>query len=785
VTKGWFSQGRPGNWIEMNPKNAVTKYDVITEINPNNFEVYDPTTEQKPPVNTNGKTVIVPQGANPNNLPIFEDAQKVYLMNDGQQEAYNFLKKKISDALDKNSGINGRISIGALSDLMQFDDPLMANFSGIIPKAMYDNFLGLTGRGGVGKTSVIKKIMEDIVKEKSSKYKSVSIKFIAPTHTAVTVLQESLGVDSEGVGSGGVDTVSSYVRNLPKSKTSIPDPFDPKAEMALISEIEYEASTRFRGRVIDPDIIIIDESSMISSADLIKFITRFKTDIERGGNRRLPIFLFLGDYRQLPPIGDPHAEKAQLGPVSATVLLNSENSYELTQVMRSSSTTLHQMFDAIGNELSGLFASKRKGLAAPRLSFAKYDALTTRSSADILVLKETGIDGVIDDYTTYLIENNNPYGMFWIHYNNISHADTRTLFAKIRENYFKKLIAMGKLAAVDMNVPYYRKFRKFDYVEYTGGLEFEANTKLTDEERNNLAPEVIEYLNKHQRENTGIILKPNSRHKIIDIFASKNNLRSMAPGSIRHMVPSVEIDTEKIVTYNRQNKYRFVELPINLKVTSTYNQGTKRMDFVISNIATGAQIGIVSIPYGSLKNDPGISNFFQSLNSDPTTAGSKSLFTQLVPSYIGSSHTAQGNSIKNVIVGDYNIKLNYSRNVAQSDIFSSMYTALTRTSSKLIVIKPNSAQVEDNQEEFTGLTSDSNTQKVKKPEEPKKEIDPENDEKEFELLKISTTFTKVKQDLINDFDMLEEMMEELGVTRESLETASESKLAEIVKRICK
>lgn len=785
VTKGWFSQGRPGNWIEMNPKNAVTKYDVITEINPNNFEVYDPTTEQKPPVNTNGKTVIVPQGANPNNLPIFEDAQNIYLMNDGQQEAYNFLKKKISDALDKNSGINGRISIGALSDLMQFDDPLMANFSGIIPKTMYDNFLGLTGRGGVGKTSVIKKIMEDIVKEKSSKYKSVSIKFIAPTHTAVTVLQESLGVDSEGVGSGGVDTVSSYVRNLPKSKTSIPDPFDPKAEMALISEIEYEASTRFRGRVIDPDIIIIDESSMISSADLIKFITRFKTDIERGGNRRLPIFLFLGDYRQLPPIGDPHAEKAQLGPVSATVLLNSENSYELTQVMRSSSTTLHQMFDAIGNELSGLFASKRKGLAAPRLSFAKYDALTTRSSADILVLKETGIDGVIDDYTTYLIENNNPYGMFWIHYNNISHADTRALFAKIRENYFKKLIAMGKLAAVDMNVPYYRKFRKFDYVEYTGGLEFEANTKLTDEERNNLAPEVIEYLNKHQRENTGIILKPNSRHKIIDIFASKNNLRSMAPGSIRHMVPSVEIDTEKIVTYNRQNKYRFVELPINLKVTSTYNQGTKRMDFVISNIATGAQIGIVSIPYGSLKNDPGISNFFQSLNSDPTTAGSKSLFTQLVPSYIGSSHTAQGNSIKNVIVGDYNIKLNYSRNVAQSDIFSSMYTALTRTSSKLIVIKPNSAQVEDNQEEFTGLTSDSNTQKVKKPEEPKKEIDPENDEKEFELLKISTTFTKVKQDLINDFDMLEEMMEELGVTRESLETASESKLAEIVKRICK
>ena len=79
-----------------------------------------------------------------------------------------------------------------------------------------------------------------------------------------------------------------------------------------------------------------------------------------------------------------------------------------------------------------------------------------------------------------------------------------------------------------------------------------------------------------------------------------------------------------------------------------------------------------------------------------------------VPSYIGSSHTAQGNSIKNVIVGDYNIKKNAAANVNQDDIFSSMYVALTRTSGSLIIIKPAGADIINNQEVFLGAITDDN-----------------------------------------------------------------------------
>ena len=68
-------------------------------------------------------------------------------------------------------------------------------------------------------------------------------------------------------------------------------------------------------------------------------------------------------------------------------------------------------------------------------------------------------------------------------------------------------------------------------------------------------------------------------------------------------------------------------------------------------------------------------------------------------SYIGSTHTVQGASIKNVIVGDYNIRKN-APNISTRDMESSLYTALTRTSGKLIIIKPNTIGITNNQQDF-------------------------------------------------------------------------------------
>ena len=243
----------------------------------------------------------------------------------------------------------------------------------------------------------------------------------------------------------GVDTMESYLRSFPRPKSNerrnfIEDPFDPKSEFVLSSEDDYLDPIKkgYRQPVSAPDIIVIDESSMIGSNTLVKLLIRIQSDIKYRGSVKMPVFIFLGDYRQLPPVNDAMSAKAGLGPVSSTVLFNKGQSYELTQVMRSSDEKLHSIFDAIGSQLVATFSARKNGNPQPPMTFSKYDELTRESSENILVVKENGISGVISDYTDYLIENNNPYGMFWIHYNRLDKDVTQQLFRKIRDDYFKK-----------------------------------------------------------------------------------------------------------------------------------------------------------------------------------------------------------------------------------------------------------------------------------------------------------------------------------------------------------
>ena len=793
VTKGWYRQGTKTEWKEMVLKNAVSKYEMITEMNPKGFTVFTPVEEPTPQKSDNGKTIVVPVGSKSTNLPIFEDATHVYLMNDGQQGAYDMIKGKVIEIITKGRDSRNNVREETLLEKVVFTDPLMASFNGLIPKAMFDNFLGLTGRGGVGKTTVIKKIIEDIQKELGSKYSRISVAYIAPTHTAATVLQESLGYNSEQVGNG-VDTMESYLRSLPRPKSNerrnfIEDPFDPKSEFVLSSEDDYLDPIKkgYRQPVSAPDIIVIDESSMIGSNTLVKLLIRIQSDIKYRGSVKMPVFIFLGDYRQLPPVNDAMSAKAGLGPVSSTVLFNKGQSYELTQVMRSSDEKLHSIFDAIGSQLVATFSARKNGNPHPPMTFSKYDELTRESSENILVVKENGISGVISDYTDYLIENNNPYGMFWIHYNRLDKDVTQQLFRKIRDDYFRKLVDRGLINQTEMTLPSYRNFRRHDYIEYTKGIEYtSSNITLFEED---MAKSSIPEIASGKLTPKGAIFKPRSRHKIVDIIPSKANLRGMAPSSLKALIPNIQVPTEKIITYNRQNKYRIIELTTGLKVIKgEYNRTTKSTDYTIKD-TEGKTIANFNIRAAVLMSDPSIEQFLSSIDT------SKGLYSSLAPSYIGSSHTAQGNSIKNVIIGDYNIRMNLSKGVDINDIYSSMYTSLTRTSSKLVIIKPNTATITDNQEMFTGFTTDTNQSKKRtsdqpidqpKTEQPKKDnLRSDTDEKAFELLEINDTFANVRQTLANDFDMLEDILNELQVTRESLENLSTNELAEIVKRICK
>jgi ABC-type dipeptide/oligopeptide/nickel transport system ATPase component len=634
----------------------------------------------------NGKKVVVPAGSNPNNMPILETKDAVYLMNDGQQEAYNFIGGKVRELLKTRS----RVKPSDLESTMVFTDPLTKKFSGIIPQVMWNNMIGLAGRGGVGKTTVIKAIMESVKGE--NKYSMPKVMYLAPSHTAATVLQESMGLDSEKANDGTVNTLASHLRKRPVGDSGT---------FQLIPEEDYIKSTDFKPAFGQPDIIVIDESSMIGALDISDMVKRLNTDLEQGRIARLPVFIFMGDYRQLGPIKEKQNQFVNKGPISSTLFLDKSKTKELTQVMRSDNEYLHQIFDSVGEQIVSNMEKTKDDQTPTTPLFKKYDALTKKSTESILIVNNE--QGVIDDYAEYLSTNNNPYGMFWVHYNRVDNPTTKNLAAKIRKAYLQK-------AGLSLVEEKHRNFVKGDYIEFTGGVEINSDKHVyfpgSDEIKKLLMDRKVDKKGDSFLIAAGVI-KPNARLKVLDIVNDVQPLDNFLHPTLKRILDSanLRVNVETSILYNRQDRIRAVskvlDLEVGPKIKGTYGKwnGKKMEGITIKNTKTGAILAKFDLTY------PQYLDCAPSL--DVINSGNNTM--PFVPSYIGSSHTAQGNSIKNVIVGDSNIKAAVSNGKSHiDDIFSSMYVALTRTSGTLTIIKPAGFDMINNQEIYMGAITDTN-----------------------------------------------------------------------------
>lgn len=661
------------------------------------------------PVIINGIPTVVPENSNPTNTVIFEKDGVRYLMNDGQEKAYQSIKSQIQSKL----AINPKVSaLSDFSDHVVFTDPLAKKYSNIIPQMYYNNSIGLLGRGGVGKTTIIKKIIEDVIKDNNktkNKYaQNLAVHYVTPTHNAATELQLALEIDSETT-KGSVSTIQSLTGRLPKPENSkyklhYPD-IDQKEDFPLISKEQYFTQLSFGKRSISSyDIIVFDESSMLSEAGLKGLYKRLEEEYQEIGVRKIPIMIFMGDYRQLGPVNEKQNEKLNKGLISSTLFTDSNKTEELTQVMRSQNKALHEIFDTIGSQIVENMNSYKNNGKNVDYSFDSYDKLTNKSTDNVLVVKD--VDGVIDDYTDYLSTNDNPNGMFWVHYNNISHTDTKDLFKKIRQSYFKKLVAANIIDKdIDVNNVKHRTFYKGDYIEYTGGMEVKTNSYKIPK---------VSFVESHYSKyasklkvsddnfliNNGVI-KPNARFKILDIFEKETDLASVnSTLSNIFSIYNYPAKTETVLLYNRQDKLRAITYLKSLYVEiGNYNSNTKTIELTLVNSENNTVVKKVNVPYSTYKNNE------QTIISYSKNRGIKTSFS---PSYIGSSHTVQGSSIKNIIVGEYNIKANLARNVNQDDIMSSLYVGLTRTSGTLTLIKESKATITDNQEDFKGFIYDDN-----------------------------------------------------------------------------
>ena len=611
------------------------------------------------PKTTAQKEVIVPKGSNPKNLPIFETEDKVYLMNDGQQAAYDKIKSFVLARLNAKNDSKTPVV---------FSDPMNKEFSGIIPENMWNNMIGLVGRGGVGKTTVIKKVLEDISNESPF---GVGIRYVAPTHNAVTMLQEALGFDSEGTDK--VDTTAGLVS---RNQTFDSDRKDPKDQgsgedgLFLLNDEEYKKSLNFRPAISDSDIIVIDESSMVDTQFIKDLLQRFK--IENRG--RMPVFIYMGDYRQLPPVvtGGEKKQAFREGVVSATLFADKNKSKfaELTEVMRTDNEIFHKIFDTIGNQITEQRKDIDNNIKPKDFSLEEYDKITSKSSKNLMVVQERQIEKIIQDYAETLANTDDPYAMFWAHYNRIDHAKTQELFGKIRAAYFSK---MGKPVPTGVFTIKGKKRPEIgigDYVQYSASFVFATKS----DENLNIK--------------SGLI-KPTSRFKVMDIIEGEHSLRQLNEVLGQTIKGDIMIKTKTVILYNRQGKKRVVLMPATPgAVVAKYNNQTRNQEITVTDMHGKQHTG--SMSYGKWKDNM---NSIMTLND---------IFeSKFLPSYIGSTHTVQGASIKKMIVGDYNIRQNAAiPQIAMRDIESSLYTALTRTAEKLIIIKPNGVPIENNQSEF-------------------------------------------------------------------------------------
>jgi exodeoxyribonuclease-5 len=171
---------------------------------------------------------------------------------------------------------------------------------------LLDNFLQsdkqaflLQGKGGTGKTTIIKKVL-DSVREKES------VLAIAPSHKAKKVLDKSINSDKKKKPVNTITLASALAIKLDEST----------------GKFEPDIFARQKGRVPikKASIILIDESSMVSD-NLLQEIKQMMSP-----NAKI---IFMGDRAQLPPVGQETDSK----------VFDIKTGYTLTEKMRQAATS--------------------------------------------------------------------------------------------------------------------------------------------------------------------------------------------------------------------------------------------------------------------------------------------------------------------------------------------------------------------------------------------------------------------------------------------------------------
>lgn len=287
---GEYKQGNTGQWNPMNNKGLDSKYDQLVN---------------------DGKAMKPAQSLSKDEVKDKYELFPGVFANEGQRQAIDKLNAFLKDGTQK--------------------------------------VFVLVGRGGTGKTTIIKKILEGLPSSKR-------VKGLAPSHKAKKVLGKSIGKNKVG-------TIASAL-GIKINETT--------------GEFQIDEYSRQRNGVPIQkyDILIIDEASMVSDETL----AQIKKDIKPGTK-----LIFMGDNAQLPPVGQE----------SDSIVFNEANKFELVEKMRQAKGS---PIITIGETIAKNIESDSPVLnaIAPEDRVASYNE-DSKSSTEFINDKNMLVDKFLDD----------------------------------------------------------------------------------------------------------------------------------------------------------------------------------------------------------------------------------------------------------------------------------------------------------------------------------------------------------------------------------------------------
>jgi hypothetical protein len=496
---------------------------------------------------------------------------------------------------------------------------------------LFTNSFLLYGPGGTGKTACIGNATSKI-----QKLKNASIGYCAPSHTAKNELKRA--------GNKSAATFASYLGIRPKM-----DKYG-NEEFVLIDIDEFkdkktgELDERLLPKIFKDDIVIIDESSMIGTREIEALKLRIQ---ERKGllGKESPLFLFMGDYAQIPPVGEINDKDGW----AINLMKEKDKSVGLIKVERTKNQDITDLgilyrrgIDYYNENLEKNINSYNTQLSPQ--SFLKADH--TKTSANILF--SSNDNQMLERYVNTLKRDPlNPRNAVYIHYNNENHKNTIEKSFKVRKDFLgSKFISGEFVVESDIIISKIPVFATKD-VNTGENIEISGNQRLV----------VQSAIPKNKIFNVGKDFKLEVPGKNLTVNTGENIVSFFLP------------DYKFMLQFNDSN---VAESSVNGRMTRGFLIKDGRNENVF-------------IPF---KN-------YYSFKSDPE-------FMNVEHGYIVNSHKVQGQTYNHVFVNEENIRKHVFQGnngdyvLTPKSYAQSMYTSVSRAREKLYIVTDRIGEPKEN-----------------------------------------------------------------------------------------